>query len=113
LVKLHLELPRRFLFINNDLGKLLVHKVHDVVYGRRTGSYTLRSRVIASAGDRNSVYYAFNGGSKTTLSYPDNLTSWTWVNGPIVSLTAGTHTLTIWNRERGTKLDAFELVAKN
>lgn len=77
------------------------------------GIYTLRSRVIASAGDRNSIFYAFDGGGQTSLSYPDDITDWTWVDGPQVSLSAGSHSFTVWNRERDTRLDSFELVTTN
>lgn len=74
-----------------------------------TGQYQIRARVIAPDGSSNSVYYAVDSNSSNTWSFPDTLTNWAWVDGPTVALSQGTHTLSIKKREKGTKLDAFEL----
>lgn len=74
-----------------------------------TGQYQIRARVIAPNGSSNSVYYAVDSNSSNTWSFPDTLTNWAWVDGPTVALSQGTHTLTIKKREKGTRLDAFEL----
>jgi len=73
-----------------------------------TDQYQLRVRAIAPNGSSNSFYYSLDGNSSSTWSLADTLTSWTWVDGPKISLTQGTHILTIKKREKGTKLDAFE-----
>jgi len=74
-----------------------------------SGKYQLRARVIAPNGSSNSAYYSFDNSSSNTWSFPDNLTDWTWADGPIATLSQGTHTLTIRKREKNTRLDAFEL----
>ena len=77
------------------------------------GTYTLRSRVIVPNGSSNSIYYAFDSAEWSSLHYHGYNTDWEWKDGPEVTLTAGTHTLTVWNRESNTQLDAFELIATN
>ena len=73
------------------------------------GQYQLRGKVISPDGSSNSVYYAFDGSSSSTWSFPDTIRDWTWVDGSKVTLSKGTHTLLIKKRETNTKLDAFEL----
>lgn len=72
------------------------------------GQYQLRSRVIAPNGSSNSVTYILDGNSSKTLNFPNSLKDWTWTDGPTMTLTQGTHTLTIKKREKNTQLDAFE-----
>jgi hypothetical protein len=74
----------------------------------QTDQYQLRVRAIAPNGSSNSFYWAFDGGSSSAWSLADSLTSWTWTNGPKVTLTQGLHTFLVKKREKNTKLDAFE-----
>ncbi|MBL8158848.1 DUF1565 domain-containing protein [Candidatus Saccharibacteria bacterium] len=74
-----------------------------------SGSYTLKGRVIAQTTSNNSFYYAFDTASKKDWQLPAPTTSWTWANGPTVTLTAGQHTLTIYRNENNARLDALTL----
>lgn len=75
------------------------------------GQYQLRTRVISPSGSSNSINYILDNNSSKTLSFPDTIKSWTWADGPTVTLTKGAHTLTILKREKNTQLDAFEFKA--
>ena len=73
------------------------------------GTWRLAGRVIAPGGDANSFTYAFDASSSATWALPE-VTGWTWADGPSVSLTAGTHTLTLGKRELRSQLDVVRLV---
>lgn len=73
------------------------------------GQYQLMVRAIAPNGSSNSIYYAVDSNSSNVWHFPDNLSNWTWVDGPTITLSQGTHTLNVKKREAGTKIDAFEL----
>ncbi|MBL8158855.1 hypothetical protein JNJ66_00145 [Candidatus Saccharibacteria bacterium] len=75
------------------------------------GSYTLKGRVIAPTSSSNSFSYAFDTASRQDWNLTAGTTSWTWATGPTVSLTAGKHTLTLYKKENGTKVDALSLTA--
>jgi hypothetical protein len=73
-----------------------------------SGKYQIRAKVIAPNGSSNSVYYILDNGSSNTWNMPDTLTDWTWTDGPVATLSQGTHTFAIKKREKNTKIDAFE-----
>ena len=73
-------------------------------------SYVLAFRVIAPSTSSDEFTYAVDGGSTRVQSVPSSArTAWTWINGPTLNLSAGTHTLVVARRENGVRLDAFTL----
>lgn len=76
-----------------------------------TGKYQLKVRAIAPNGSSNSIYYSVDSNSSNAWHLSDDLSNWTWVGGPTLALSRGTHTFTVKKREAGTKIDAFELLA--
>ncbi len=76
----------------------------------RPGLYTLAARVIAPNASSDSIYYRFDSGVTNEWGFSQHLSAWSWftANGTI-SLSGGTHTLTVTGREPNTMLDAFRL----
>jgi Bacterial Ig domain/Protein of unknown function (DUF1565) len=71
-------------------------------------SYVLAYRAIAPSTSSDEFTYALDGGSTRLLTVPSSArTAWTWINGPTLNLSAGTHTLVVAKRENGVRLDAF------
>ena len=72
------------------------------------GDYAVWARVLAPNSRDNSFFTAVDGGALTAWHIPSS-TSWKWREisavGSVVYLKAGTHTLTINQREDGTKID--------
>ena len=73
-------------------------------------SYVLAYRAIAPSTSSDEFTYAVDGGSTRALTVPSSArTNWTWITGPTLNLSAGTHTLVVAKRENGVRLDAFTL----
>ena len=73
-------------------------------------SYVLAFRAIAPSTSSDEFTYAVDGGSTRALTVPSSArTNWTWINGPTLNLSAGSHTLVVAKRENGVRLDAFTL----
>ena len=73
-------------------------------------SYVLAYRAIAPSTSSDEFTYAVDGGSTRALTVPSSArTNWTWINGPTLNLSAGSHTLVVAKRENGVRLDAFTL----
>lgn len=74
-----------------------------------TGKYRIAGRVIAPNGSSNSFYYKIDAKKFRKWNFPNNLSDWTWTDGPVLKLKKGKHKLTIKKRETNTCLDTFEL----
>jgi hypothetical protein len=74
-----------------------------------TGRYQLRVRAISPNGSSNSFYYQLDSGLLKAWSLPDETNTWTWIDGAMIDLAQGEHSLEIKKREKNTQLDAFEL----
>jgi chitodextrinase len=72
------------------------------------GRYALALRVVAPNSSSDSFTYSVDNGS-TTDWHLGTRTSWTWVTGPTLTLTAGNHTIVVNKRENGARLDAIRL----
>ena len=73
-------------------------------------SYVLAYRAIAPSTSSDEFTYAVDGGSTRALTVPSSArTNWTWITGPTLNLSAGSHTLVVAKRENGVRLDAFTL----
>ena len=73
-------------------------------------SYVLAYRAIAPSTSSDEFTYAVDGGSPRALTVPSSArTNWTWITGPTLNLSAGSHTLVVAKRENGVRLDAFTL----
>ena len=72
------------------------------------GRYALAGRVMAANGSSDSFTYKVDTGTTTTWNLGTR-TSWTWVNGPTLTLKAGQHTILVSRRENGARLDAIRL----
>jgi len=76
-----------------------------------TGTYTLWSRIITPDYSSDSYWVSMDGKTDSVwhLDTQPRSTAWYWEKGETYTLTAGQHTLTIKNREPGTKLDRLFL----
>jgi chitodextrinase len=72
------------------------------------GRYALALRVIAPNSSSDSFTYAVDTGAATVFNLGTR-TSWTWVTGPTLMLTAGQHRIVVSKRENGARLDAVRL----
>jgi hypothetical protein len=72
------------------------------------GRYALALRVIAPDSSSDSFTYAVDSGAATVINLGTR-TSWTWVTGPTLTLTAGQHRIVLTKRENGARLDAVRL----
>jgi hypothetical protein len=71
-----------------------------------TGSYYVHFRINAGNGRDDSVNWGFNGVHVEQLHTNPDTDSWAWdTSNTTVNLGAGEHTLNIWMREDGQKLD--------
>ena len=73
-----------------------------------TGKHYLWARVIALTAGDDSCIPAINGSSVGNW-YIGTTSSWTWKKLTIQSISAGSHTLSIFMREDGLKIDKLEL----
>jgi hypothetical protein len=74
------------------------------------GRYAFAGRVIAPNSSSDSFTYRIDSGATTTWNLGTR-TSWTWVTGPTLTLTAGQHRVVIGKRENGARLDAIRLTS--
>jgi chitodextrinase len=72
------------------------------------GRYALALRVKAANTSSDTITYAVDTGAATTWNLGTRA-SWTWVTGPTVTLTAGTHKIILSKKENGTRIDALRL----
>ena len=72
------------------------------------GRYALALRVIAPNASSDSFTYAVDTGAGAAFNLGTR-TSWTWVTGPTLTLTAGSHKIIVSKRENGARLDAVRL----
>jgi poly(beta-D-mannuronate) lyase len=70
------------------------------------GSYALWFRTILPTTASNSFYYRIDAGTWVSWNVDANVsTTWTWRSVATITLSAGSHTLTVAYREGGSKLD--------
>lgn len=74
----------------------------------QSGQYQVRARVITPDGSSNSISYAVDSTKKFKTWHFPKFSDWTWTDGPVVNLSAGTHTFIMKKREPNTRLDTFE-----
>ena len=72
------------------------------------GRYALALRVISPRTSSDSFTYAVDTGAGAPFNLGTH-TTWTWVTGPTVTLTAGSHKIIVSKRENGARLDAARL----
>jgi hypothetical protein len=68
------------------------------------GTYPLNGRVMGPSGDSNSFKVSVDNGTSLDWTFASG-SSWQWRTQGNFSLSAGTHTFVITNREAGTKID--------
>ena len=76
------------------------------------GNYSIHGRVIAPTTQDNSFSVSVDGGADYTWSIPGNPTSWVWHEINSYTLGAGTHTISVKQREDGTKLDQLWITSE-
>lgn len=74
------------------------------------GTYTIWARCWWTDGCGNSFAISLDDGSRATIT-SGNYKRWHWVRGPVVRLTAGTHTLKVHNTEDGARMDQIFLTS--
>jgi hypothetical protein len=78
------------------------------------GDYRLSGRTFWPDVGGNSFYLQLDGADREVWGndeQPDHLGRWFWLVGPSWHLTAGLHTIVVWWREDGAKLDKLALGA--
>ena len=76
------------------------------------GDYYIHGRVIAPTTRDNSFSVSLDGGADYTWSISGNPTSWVWNEINHYTLGAGTHTISVKQREDGTKLDQLWITSE-
>jgi hypothetical protein len=69
------------------------------------GTYHVHARMLGQGSADNSVYWGLDGVPDITGVGPAGDGAWHWVSSGNLSISAGTHSLDIWHREAGTRVD--------
>lgn len=69
------------------------------------GTYHVHARMLGQGSADNSVYWGLDGVPDTVGVGPAGDGAWHWVSSGNLSISAGTHSLDIWHREAGTRVD--------
>jgi hypothetical protein len=69
------------------------------------GTYHIHARMLGLGSADNSVYWGLDNAPDPTGVGPTGDGAWHWVSSGNLSISAGTHSLGIWHREAGTRVD--------
>ena len=95
-------------FCDVTAGATCAHLGYAIVLGA-TGTYYVHVRMYATSTSDDSAWSGLDGVPGTAALQPAHDAAWHWVTGAATSISAGPHTIDLWQRECGARADVVAL----
>jgi len=99
---------RTCVLANNECAQLIFNIPITV-----QGTYYVHARAYATGGGDNSLWYGVDGTPEATDWTLPMTSTWTWMTGTSYILAPGTHTVHLWQRESGARVDVIALTTSS